>query len=204
MPGRNGSRRASPRQVKVHDFPDKKLGKAIPYGVYDLASNEGWVSVGIDHDTAQFAAASIGRWWRRDGHARVSQGPSELLITADGGGSNSSRSRLWKVALQELAERPGPGLAGLPFSAGHQQVEQDRASAVLFHHQELARPSADQLPDHRESHRQHHDQTGLTVRAALDTNQYETGIEVSDEELANVNCLPARFHGEWNYTIRRK
>ena len=95
-----------PEKVRVHDFPDKTLGKAIPYGVYDLASNEGWVSVGIDHDTAEFAAASIRRWWTEMGRRDFPR-PRQLLITADGGGSNSSRTRLWKVALQELADETG-------------------------------------------------------------------------------------------------
>ena len=101
-PGQEWQRKGEPEKVKVHDFPEKKLGKAIPYGVYDMARNEGWVSVGIDHDTAQFAAASIGRWWREMGSQRYPQA-TELMITADGGGSNSSRNRLWKVALQGLA-----------------------------------------------------------------------------------------------------
>jgi len=95
-----------PKRVKVHDFPDKKLGKAIPYGVYDLAGNEGWGSVGIDHDTAQFAAAGIRRWWQEMGSSRFPRA-TKLMITADGGGSNSSRSRLWKVALQNLANDLG-------------------------------------------------------------------------------------------------
>ena len=102
-PGQEWQPKGEPEKVKVHDFPDKSLGKAIPYGVYDLASNEGWVSVGIDHDTAQFAAASIRRWWREMGSQRFPRA-NKLLITADGGGSNSSRNRLWKKSLQELAD----------------------------------------------------------------------------------------------------
>ncbi len=102
-PGQEWQPKGEPEKVKVHDFPDKHLGKAIPYGVYDLASNEGWVSVGIDHDTAQFAAASIRRWWTEMGSQRFPRA-NKLLITADGGGSNSSRNRLWKKSLQELAD----------------------------------------------------------------------------------------------------
>ncbi len=93
----------SPDKVRVHDFKDKELGKAIPYGIYDITNNEGWVSVGIDHDTAQFATATLKRWWHKMG-SRVYRKATRLLITADAGGSNGSRSRLWKVALQELAE----------------------------------------------------------------------------------------------------
>ena len=106
-----------PEKVKVHDFPDKKLGKAIPYGVYDLASNEGWVSVGIDHDTAQFATASIRRWWQEMGARRFPRA-TKLMITADGGGSNSSRNRLWKVALQDLANDLGLRLQVCHFPPG--------------------------------------------------------------------------------------
>ncbi len=155
--GQEWQPKGEPEKVNVHDFPDKKLGKAIPYGVYDLASNEGWVSVGIDHDTAQFAAASILRWWREMGSQRFPRA-TELMITADGGGSNSSRNRLWKVAAAGSGERTGPGACGVPFPAWNQQVEQDRTSPVLLHHQELARPSADQLRGDRESDREHHDE----------------------------------------------
>ena len=105
-PGEEWQPKGEPEKVKVHDFPDKKLGKAIPYGVYDIACNEGWVSVGIDHDTAQFAAASIGRWWHEMGSARYPRA-TELMITADGGGSNSSRNRLWKIVAAELGDQTG-------------------------------------------------------------------------------------------------
>ena len=153
--GREWRPAGNPVEVKVHDFPDKKLGKAIPYGVDHLASNEGWVSVGIDHDTAEFAAASICRWWREMGAQRFPRA-KKLMITADGGGSNSSRNRLWKVALQGLAERVEPAIVRLSFSSRHQQVEQDRASPVQLYHEELARASTRHLQDGREPHRQHH------------------------------------------------
>ena len=120
MAGGNGNH-GEPEEVQVHDFLDKDLGKAIPYGVYDL-SNEGWVSVGIDHDTARFAAQAIYRWWKRWAASGYTNA-EELLITADGGGSNGSRSRLWKVALQELAVRLGIPVPCMPFPAGNQQVE---------------------------------------------------------------------------------
>ena len=129
--GREWQPQGQPEKVKVHDFPDPKLGKAIPYGVYDVGQREGWVSVGIDHDTAEFAAASIRRWWR-DGLGALPRRPA-LLITADGGGSNGSRTRLWKVELQALPTRPA-WRSPLSLPARHQQVEQDRTSAVLAYH----------------------------------------------------------------------
>ena len=153
--GREWRPQGKPEEVRVHDFLDKTLGKAIPYGVYDMANNQGWVSVGIDHDTAQFAANSIRRWWTEMGQQRFPRA-KELLITADGGGSNSSRCRLWKVSLQELADELGSDAHRLPFSAGHQQMEQDRASAVQFHHSELAWQAAGQPPGDRQPDRQHH------------------------------------------------
>ena len=142
---RNGGREwqpeGEPEEVRVHDFPDKELGKAIPYGVYDLTANKGWVSVGIDHDTAEFAVETIRRWWQEMGRP-VYPEATELLITADGGGSNGTRCRLWKVELQGLADEIGLADLGLPLPAGDEQVEQDRAPDVLPHHAELARPAA--------------------------------------------------------------
>jgi len=189
-----------PQQVNVHDFPDKKLGKAIPYGVYDLASNEGWVSVGIDHDTAQFAAASIGRWWREMGCQRYPHA-QRLLITADGGGSNSSRSRLWKVALQDLADALKMELQVCHFPPGTSKwnkiehrlfcfITKNWRGRPLTSYQVIVNLIGSTTTQH-----------GLTVRAALDTNAYDTGRTVSDEQLASVDCTPADFHGEWNYTI---
>ena len=157
--GREWHPQGEPEEVRVHDFLDKTLGKAIPYGVYDMTNNQGWVSVGIDHDTAQFAAHSIRRWWQEMGQRRFPKA-SELLITADGGGSNGHRTRLWKVSLQDAGRRARPDAHRLPFPAGHQQVEQDRTSAVQLHHPELARPAAGQPPGDRQPDRQHHDEHG--------------------------------------------
>jgi hypothetical protein len=190
-----------PQTVKVHDFPDKKLGKAIPYGVYDLASNEGWVSVGIDHDTAQFAAASIRRWWEEMGCRRFPRA-SKLMITADGGGSNSSRNRLWKVALQELADDLEMPLQVCHFPPGTSKWNKIEHRLFCFITKNWrGRPLTSyevivNLISNTTT------KSGLTVRAALDTKQYETGIEVSSEQLARVHCRAAKFHGEWNYTIR--
>ena len=199
--GREWRRQGEPQRVNVHDFPNPKLGKAIPYGVYDLASNEGWVSVGIDHDTAQFAAASIGRWWRQMGRKRFPKA-KHLLITADGGGSNASRSRLWKVALQTLADEVGLELHVCHFPPGTSKwnkiehrlfnfITQNWRGRPLTCYQVIVNLIGKTTS-----------KAGLKVRAALDTGEYETGLKVTDEQLARVNSSPHEFHGEWNYTIR--
>jgi len=199
--GQEWSPRGTPREVNTHDFPDKKLGKAIPYGVYDLASNEGWVSVGIDHDTAQFAVASILRWWREMGSARFKRA-TQLMITADGGGSNSSRNRLWKVALQELANETGLELQVCHFPPGTSKwnkiehrlfcfITKNWRGRPLTSYQTIVNLIGSTTT-----------KTGLIVKAALDTNEYETGIKITDQELARVNCKRAAFHGDWNYKIR--
>jgi hypothetical protein len=200
-PGEEWQPKGEPEKVNVHDFPDKKLGKAIPYGVYDLASNEGWVSVGIDHDTAQFAAASILRWWREMGSERFPQA-AQLMITADGGGSNSSRNRLWKVALQDLADALGLRLQVCHFPPGTSKWNKIEHRLFCFITKNWrGRPltSYEVIVNLIGSTTT---KTGLTVRAALDTSAYQTGIEVSDAELARVKMTPAKFHGEWNYVIR--
>jgi hypothetical protein len=189
-----------PHQVRTHDFPDPKKGKAIPYGVYDLANNQGWVSVGIDHDTARFAAHSIRRWWEDMGAKRFPHA-SELMITADGGGSNGSRNRLWKVALQDLANHVQMRLRVRHFPPGTSKwnkiehrlfcfVTSNWRGQPLTSYQAIVNLIASTTTT-----------TGLLVRAALDTNKYDIGIKVSDEELAKVRLKPDRFHGEWNYTI---
>lgn len=156
--GREWQPVGQPEPVRVHDFVDPALGKAIPYGVYDVTNDQGWVSVGIDHDTAEFAAATITRWWDRLGAARFPKA-RRLLITADGGGSNSHRSRLWKVALQGAANRLGMPVS-VPLPAGDEQVEQDRAPAVLPDHQQLARAAAGESPGDRQPDRRYQDEVG--------------------------------------------
>jgi hypothetical protein len=189
-----------PQKVRVHDFKDKELGKAIPYGVYDVANNQGWVSVGIDHDTAQFAANSISRWYEDMGSKRFPRA-RELMITADGGGSNSCRSRLWKVALQGLADQLELKLRVCHFPPGTSKwnkIEHRLFSYItsnwrgqpLVSHEAIVNLIASTTT-----------KTGLIVQAALDTNVYETGIKVSDDELARICLTPCDFHGEWNYTI---
>lgn len=198
--GREWRPQGDPVEVKVHDFPDKKLGKAIPYGVYDLLHNEGWVSVGIDHDTAEFAAASIRRWWQSMGARRFPRA-SRLLITADGGGGNSSRNRLWKVVLQVLADELGLVLQVCHFPPGTSKwnkiehrlfcfITKNRRGRPLTTYQTVVKLIASTTT-----------KTGLRVQAAIDEHHYQTGIEVSDEQLACVNITRADFHGEWNYSI---
>jgi hypothetical protein len=198
--GQEWQPQGQPVEVNVHDFPDKKLGKAIPYGVYDLASNEGWVSVGIDHDTAQFATASVGRWWQEMGAGRFPQA-TKLMITADGGGSNGSRNRLWKIALQTLADELGLELEICHFPPGTSKwnkIEHRLFSFITKNWR--GRPlTSYQVIVNLIAHTT--TKAGLVVKAALDTSHYETGIVVSDAELARVKIIPAKFHGEWNYGI---
>ena len=201
--GQEWEPQGQPVNVKVHDFPEKQLGKAIPYGVYDLASNEGWVSVGVDHDTARFATASVRRWWQEMGARRFPRA-TKLMITADGGGSNGTRNRLWKVALQDLADDLGLGLEICHFPPGTSKwnkIEHRLFSFITKNWR--GRPLTSyqvivSLIAHTTT------KAGLVVRAALDTSHYETGIVVSDEELARVKIVPAKFHGEWNYGINPK
>jgi hypothetical protein len=189
-----------PEEVRVHDFLDKTLGKAIPYGVYDILNNQGWVSVGIDHDTAQFATNSIRRWWREMGCRRFPRA-RQLLITADGGGSNNSRCRLWKVSLQALADDLGLGLQVCHFPPGTSKwnkiehrlfsfITQNWRGRPLVSHQAIVNLIASTTT-----------RTGLVVKAALDTERYDTAIKVADEDLARLRLTPLPFHGEWNYTI---
>jgi hypothetical protein len=189
-----------PEEVRVHDFLDKNLGKAIPYGVYDMINNQGWVSVGIDHDTAQFAVNSIRRWWKRMGRRRFPRA-TKLLITADGGGSNSSRSRLWKVSLQALADELGLGLHVCHFPPGTSKwnkiehrlfsfITQNWRGRPLVSHQTVVNLIASTTT-----------KAGLIVKAALDTTPYETAVKVTDEQLSRLRLTPHRFHGDWNYQL---
>jgi hypothetical protein len=193
----------TPQKVRVHDFKDENLGKAIPYGVYDLANNQGWVSIGIDHDTAHFAANSIRRWWSDMGCARFPCA-SELLITADGGGSNSSRSRLWKVALQGLADQLDMKLRVCHFPPGTSKwnkIEHRLFSYITSNWRGQPLVSLQTIVQLIASTTT---KTGLTVQAAVDTNTYETGIKVTDEEMAQLRLTPSAFHGNWNYSIAPK
>src|SRR5262245_21726017 len=204
---RNGGREWRPRgrpfPVRVHDFMDPRLGKAIPYGVYDVSRNRGWVSVGIDHDTARFAVAALRRWGQRHGRAAF-PGAAGVPITADGGGSNGSRNRLWKVALQEWADETGWSVSASHFPPGTSKW--NRVERRLFCHitnNWRGRPLVT-LETVVQLIAQTTTQAGLVVEAEADRNCYPTGIKVSDEELHAVRLRPETFHGEWNYTIQPK
>jgi hypothetical protein len=189
-----------PVEVDVHDFPDPEMGKAIPYGVYDLTRNEGWVSVGIDHDTARFAAASIKRWWKRMGRRRYPQA-RQLLITADCGGSNSSRTWLWKLALQELADDLGLELAIRHFPPGTSKW--NKIEHRMFCHitqNWRGRPLTSyaaivQLIGNTTT------TTGLKICAELDDGEYPIKQVATPEQIASLRLAPEAFHGNWNYTV---
>lgn len=201
--GREWQPQGEPEEVRVHDFMDKTLGKAIPYGVYDMTENQGWVSVGIDHDTARFATEAIRRWWCRMGSPRYKTA-RELLITADGGGSNGSRCRLWKVALHELATELEMPIQVCHFPPGTSKwnkiehrmfshITQNWRGRPLVSHEVIVNLIANTAT-----------QQGLLIQAELDSGTYPTGLKVSDKELALVKLIPDSFHGDWNYTIAPK
>jgi len=200
--GREWSRKGKPIETNMHDFPDKELGKAIPYGVYDIACNEGWVNVGISHDTAQFAANSIRRWWSNMGHKRFPKA-TRILITADAGGSNGYRLRLWKTELQKLATSLGLNITVCHFPPGTSKWNKIEHRLFSFITQNWrGKPLYDlvtivNLISHTTT------ATGLIVKSAVDTNKYPIGIEVTDAELASVKLKPHDFHGEWNYTVNK-
>jgi len=201
--GREWRPKGMPEEVKIYDFLEPELGKAIPYGVYDLTSNHGWVSVGVDHDTARFAVEAIRRWWGKMG-ARRYRNARSLLITADGGGSNGSRCRLWKVALQDLAAQLGMPIQVCHFPPGTSKwnkiehrmfchITQNWRGRPLISHEVIINLIAGTTT-----------RTGLKIRAELDRGSYPTGIVVPDAQLATVNLKRADFHGDWNYTILPK
>ncbi len=198
--GREWRPKGHPLEVRVHDFLDKEIGKAIPYGVYDLTRNEAWVSVGIDHDTAEFAAAAIGRWWSKMGRRRYPVA-RELYITADGGGSNGARCRLWKVSLQQLANRIGLKLTISHLPPGTSKwnkiehrlfchITQNWRGRPLVSHDIIVKLIANTTTAQ-----------GLKVQAALDSHQYPLKKKVTPQDLSQVHLLPSGFHGDWNYTI---
>lgn len=200
-PGREWHPAGCPELVRVHDFIDPKLGKAIPYGVYDVTRNRGWVSVGIDHDTAQFAVETLRRWWKGEGSDAFA-GAGGVLITADGGGSNAARNRLWKVSLQEWANETGWEVTVAHFPPGTSKW--NAIEHRLFCHiteNWRGRPLVDvetvvELIAHTTT------AAGLVVAAAVDSNTYPVGIQVTDRELHAIKIQRAKFHGEWNYTIK--
>ncbi len=195
--------KGQPEKVRVHDFLLKELGKVSPYGVYDRTNDEGWVNVGTDHDTAEFAIASIRGWWNQMGK-QAYPNARELLITADGGGSNGSRSRLWKVQLQGLADETGLHISVCHYPPGTSKwnaiehrmfshITQNWRGRPLTSHETIVNLIANTTT-----------KTGLNIQCQLDTNKYPKGIVVSDEELAAISIERSNFHGEWNYTILPK
>jgi transposase len=199
-PGSTYRPKGDPRKVKTHDFPDKELGKAVPYGVYDVTNNEAGVSVGISHDTAEFAVASIRRWWRRMGQKRYRQA-KRLLITADCGGSNSPRTRLWRWALQQFANETGLKVELCHYPPGTSKW--NRIEHRLFCHitrnwQGIPLETFEIVVNLIGSTRTCQ---GLEVHAWLDARQYQKSKKVSKPELLEVRIVRGKFHGEWNYTI---
>lgn len=198
--GREWRPKGSPEPVRVHDFLIPAQGKAIPYGVYDLHRNEGWVSVGIDHDTASFAVNSIRRWWKVMGRPAYPEATS-LLITADAGGSNGSRLRLWKWELQKFANRTGLSISVCHFPPGTSKW--NKIEHRLFSHIAMnwrGKPLIS-LASIVSLIADTHTETGLRVRSEIDHARYPAGVFVTDEQMARIKLQPHRFHEDWNYTI---
>jgi len=198
--GREFEPTGTPVEVRGHDFKDKQLGHAIPYGVYDLSADEGWVSVGITRDTATFAVNSILSWWQHLGKARYPQATS-LTITADCGGSNSSRTRLWKLELQRLADETGLQIVVCHFPPGTSKwnkIEHRMFSFISLNWRGKPLESREAIIELIAGTRT---TTGLKIYAQLDDREYEKGVTVSDEQLATVNLSRETFHGEWNYSV---
>ena len=198
--GRTWRPKGKPIKVRTHDFEDEQLGHAIPYGVYDLTHNQGWVSVGIDRDTAEFAVETIRHWWYEMGRAFYPLA-AELLVTADAGGSNGYRLRLWKVALQALADETGLRITVCHFPPGTSKwnkiehrmfchITKNWRGTPLVSRTVIVNLIGNTTTD-----------TGLRIKAKLDLNTYPKGIEITDEEIGAINLKKNKFHGEWNYTI---
>lgn len=198
--GKEWMPKGKPHKVKTHDFIDKNLGKAIPYGVYDTTKNEGFVSVGIDHDTGEFAVETIRRWWKGVGRDAY-RASAQLYITADGGGSNASRSRLFKVELQKFSDETGLTITVSHYPPGTSKwnkIEHRMFCHITENWRSVPLVSREvivELISHTTTEK------GLTIRAELDTNTYEKGIVISKEEFEDLAITRAEFHGEWNYTL---
>jgi len=199
--GREWRPKGEPELVRVHDFKDKQLGKAIPYGVYDIAANKGWVNVGIDHDTAQFAVNSIRGWWQHLGQKSYPDA-RRLQITADCGGSNGNRLRLWKVELQTLAQETGLEIAVChlpPGTSKWNRIEHRLFSYITMNWRGKPLVSLETMINLIGAT---NTSTGLEVYARLDDGEYPAKIRVSDAELDAVNLHRDEFHPEWNYTVK--
>ncbi len=199
--GREWRPQGDPEEVRVHDFLIKEIGRAVPYGIYDLAANAGWVSVGIDHDTAQFAVQTIRNWWHGVGCKRY-PGARHLTITADGGGSNGSRVRLWKRELQKLSNELGIKIRVHhlpPGTSKWNKIEHRLFSFISMNWRAKPLVSYRVMVDLISATTT---KTGLTVQCELDTSTYPKGIVVNDQEMSELNILRDEFHGEWNYTLQ--
>lgn len=200
-PGREWRPKGSPERVRVHDFIIPEQGKAIPYGVYDLSRDEGWVSVGVDHDTASFSVNAIRSWWQRMGRS-VYGGASRLLITADAGGSNGPRTRLWKWELQKFANRTGLSITVCHYPPGTSKwnkIEHRLFSYIAMNWRGKPLVSLSAIVSLIGSTTT---DTGLRVRSEIDKRSYPKGVTVSDEQMKQVKLKRHEFHGDWNYTIR--
>jgi Rhodopirellula transposase. len=201
--GQEWQPKGRPEKVSIYDFIDPTVGKAIPYGVYDVGQNAGWVSVGTDHDTASFAVQTIRRWWEMIG-SRTYPNATRLMISADGGGSNGYRSRLWKLELGKLAEEKGIEITVChlpPGTSKWNKIEHRLFSHISMNWRGRPLTSHEVIVDLIGSTRT---RRGLRVRAELDTATYETGVKVSDADLAAVPIEKHAFRGEWNYTVRSR
>src|SRR5512147_1684333 len=198
--GREWRPQGEPEEVRVHDFLDKTSGKAIPYGGDDMVNNHGRVSVGIDHDTAQFATNSIRRWWYEMGEARFPRA-KDLLITADGGGSNGHRTRLWKVSLQALADELGLTLDVCHFPPGTSKWNKIEHRLFCFITQNWRGRPLVSLQAIVSLIAATTTRTGLKVHCEIDPNSYPAGIKVTNAEMDAINIQRHEFHGDWNYTI---
>ena len=199
--GKEWKSKGNPTKVKVHDFEDKILGKIAPYGIYDIDKNNGWINLGIDHDTAEFAVKSIRKWWMKIGKSKYPKAKT-LTITADSGGSNGYRTRLWKWEIQKFSNKTGLSIRVRHFPPGTSKwnkIEHRlfsfisknwRGKPLLTHAVIINLITATKT------------EKGLKVGCVLDKNKYPTGIRISDEEYAKINIYPEKFHGDWNYIIK--
>jgi transposase len=198
--GQDWRPRGKPEKVRVHDFMIPELGRAAPYGIYDLAQNTGWVSVGVDHDTASFAVETIRRWWHAMGKEKYPQA-KRLLITADGGGSNGSRLRLWKLELQTLADETGLAIAVSHFPPGTSKWNKIEHRLFSFISKNWRGQPLTSLKVIVSLIAGTTTRKGLRVHAEINDRSYPAGIKVPDEEMAQINLRRDEFHGEWNYEI---
>jgi Rhodopirellula transposase DDE domain len=199
--GQEWQPQGEPERTLLHDFPDKELGKGIPYGIYDVGQNQGWVSVGIDHDTAEFAMDSILSWWKHRG-CKTYPEATELLIMADAGGSNSSRSRLWKIGVQGLADLTGLQKIHVshfpPGTSKWNKIEHRMFSFITQNWRGKPLVSYETIVNLIGSTKT---STGLKIKAKLTRRKYPTGAKISASDMAKVNLKPAAFHGDWNYSV---